>query len=101
LGSEPDTGFTAVQGNFIVEQAADPVDVLGDRDWQQDFVRSDSRVDAINTTGVSAGRVASFRRYFASSNPLFPQLMAIFAPGSIPGSSTTERAVQDIAVQDI
>jgi hypothetical protein len=43
LGSEPDTGFTAVRGNSIVEQAADRVDVVGDRDRQQDFVRSDSR----------------------------------------------------------
>jgi hypothetical protein len=44
LGSEPDTGFTAVRGNSIVEQAADPVDVFGDRDRQQDFVRTDSRL---------------------------------------------------------
>jgi hypothetical protein len=44
LGSEPDTGFIAVRGNSIVEQAADTVDVFGDRDRQQDFVRSDSHL---------------------------------------------------------
>jgi hypothetical protein len=44
LGSEPDTGFTAVRGNSIVEQDADPVDVFGDRDRQQYFVRGDSRL---------------------------------------------------------
>jgi hypothetical protein len=33
-----------VRGNSIVEQAADPVDVFGDRDRMQDFVRSDSRL---------------------------------------------------------
>jgi hypothetical protein len=37
--------------------------------------------DAINTFGVSAG-------LFASSIQLFPQFSTIFAPGSIPGSST-------------
>jgi hypothetical protein len=44
LGSEPDTGFTAVRGNSIVEQADDPVDVFVDRDRQQAFVRGDSRL---------------------------------------------------------
>jgi hypothetical protein len=43
LGSEPDTGFTAVRGNSIVEQADDPVDVFVYRDRQQAFVRTDSR----------------------------------------------------------
>ncbi len=33
-----------MQGNSIVEQAADTVDVVGDRDRQQNFVRSDSRL---------------------------------------------------------
>ena len=33
-----------MRGNSIVEQAVDPVDVFGDRDRQQDFVRSDSRL---------------------------------------------------------
>ncbi|MGB8208879.1 MAG: hypothetical protein WCF69_14930 [Mycobacterium sp.] len=60
MGSEPDTGFTAVRGNSIVEQAGGPVDVFRDRDRRQGFVRSDSRVDAINTFRESAGRVASF-----------------------------------------
>jgi hypothetical protein len=45
LGSEPDTGFTAVRGNSIVEQDADLVDVCGDRDRWQGFVRSNSRLD--------------------------------------------------------
>ena len=31
-------------GNSIVEQAADPVDVFGDRDRRRGFVRSDSRL---------------------------------------------------------
>jgi hypothetical protein len=44
FGSEPDTGFTAVRGNSIVEQADDPVDVFVDRDRQQAFVRGDSRL---------------------------------------------------------
>jgi hypothetical protein len=61
LGSEPDTGFTAVRGNSIVEQAAGSVDVFRDRDRRQDFVRSDSRVDAINTFRVSASRRVVWR----------------------------------------
>jgi hypothetical protein len=44
LGSEPVTGFTAARGNSIVEQAADPVDVSVDRERQQVFVRTDSRL---------------------------------------------------------
>jgi hypothetical protein len=53
LGSEPDTGFHAVRANSIVEQAADPVDVFGDRDWQQDIVRSDSCTDGFSAALVS------------------------------------------------
>jgi hypothetical protein len=33
-----------VRGNSIVEHAADAVDVFGDRDRPQDFVRGDSRL---------------------------------------------------------
>jgi hypothetical protein len=44
LGSEPDTGFTAVRVNSIVEQVNDAVDVFIDRDWQQAFVRTDSHM---------------------------------------------------------
>lgn len=33
-----------MRANSIVEQAAEPVDVFGDRDRQEDFVRSDSRM---------------------------------------------------------
>src|SRR6202000_2728058 len=43
VGSEPDTEFTAVRGNSIVEQPEDPVDVFGDRDPQKDFVHGNSR----------------------------------------------------------
>jgi len=32
LGSEPDTGFTAVRSNSIVERAADAVYVTGNSD---------------------------------------------------------------------
>jgi hypothetical protein len=42
-----------VRGNSIVEQAADPVDVFGDRDWQQDIVRSDSCTDGFSAALVS------------------------------------------------
>ena len=48
-----------MRGNSIVEQAGAPVDVFRDRDRRQGFVRSDSRVDAINAFRESAGRVAS------------------------------------------
>jgi hypothetical protein len=45
-------------------------------------------VDAVNTF-----RVVS--RTFASSDTTFPQVSTIFAPGSIPGSSTKRDAGQD------
>jgi hypothetical protein len=48
-------------------------------------------VDGINAFGVSPGR-------FASSIPVLSQLKSIFEPGSIPGSSTTESAGQDVEV---
>jgi hypothetical protein len=71
LGSEPDTGFTAVRGNSIVEQADDPVDVFVDRDRQQDFVRSDShlrRYDIGCREAVVVGAAHNARRSAPSPN---------------------------------
>ena len=71
MGSEPDTGFIAVRGNSIVEQAADTVDVFGDRDREQDFVRSDSRLrryDIGCREAVVVGAAHNVRRSAPSPN---------------------------------
>jgi hypothetical protein len=85
LGSEPDNGFTLVRGNSIVEQAADLVDVFGDRDRQQDFVRSDSRLRRHDIScrravlGVGAdGPVENSRNILAVKSPSLCQPANIF-----------------------
>ena len=49
-----------------------------------------STVEAINTFGVSAGQLGSFRVVSRRESPCF-RSSARFEPGSIPGSSTKEK----------
>jgi hypothetical protein len=81
-----------VRGNSIVEQAADPVDVFGDRDRQQDFVRSDSRLRrhdiscrrAVFGVGADGPVENSWNILAVKSRSLWPASKHLSDPGMTP-----------------
>jgi hypothetical protein len=70
LGSESEAGFTALQIFSIVEQAADTVDVFGDRDRPRELVRGNSRVCCYDVGGATTSRDANIGSYETASAAL-------------------------------